>query len=70
MQAIIPISLKRIALKQIQAVNSGIISKDQAEQLIKQQCRYSSRTREQLIEGLTREFDGEATKAFQYFRLI
>lgn len=70
MKAIIPISLKRICTKQLQAVNDGLLSRDQAENIIKRKSRYSSRTREQIVEGLTREYDPESVKAFQFFRLL
>ena len=70
MKAIIPISLKRICCENLKLVQAGKITRDQAESIIKRQSRYSSRKREQIVEGLTRQYDPECVEAFQFFRLL
>lgn len=70
MEPYLPISLKRIAVKNMQAVTTGKLTLIEAENIVKIRSRYSSRTRELLIESLTREYDPESVKAFQFFRLI
>lgn len=67
MEAIIPISLKRIAVSRMQDVESGMLTRDEAEQSIKRICKLS---REELVCNLTREFDQQTVEAFQYFRLL
>jgi|GEM_PF-2354242 len=67
MQAVIPISLKRIAIARMQAVENGILSRTDAEQSIKRICKLS---KSDLTAHLTREYDQQTAEAFQYFRLI
>jgi hypothetical protein len=67
MKAIIPISLKRIAIQQMQNVESGKLSRLDAEESIKRICKYS---REELTAHLTRQYDQQSAEAFHYFRLI
>ena len=67
MQAIIPISLKRIAVNRMQQVESGILSHEDAEQSIRRICKLS---KSELTAHLTREYDPETVRALQYFRLI
>jgi hypothetical protein len=66
MQAIIPISLKRIAIAQMQQVESGILDYDKATESIQELMQ----DRSGIVAELTRDFDPEALKAFQYFRLL
>jgi len=67
MQAIIPISLKRIAVKQMQAVESGKLSRLDAEQSIKRICKCS---REELTVHLTSQYDQQSAEAFHFFGLL
>ena len=67
MQAVIPISLKRIAIARMQQVENGILSHTDAEQSIKRICKLS---KSDLTAHLTREYDQQTAEAFQYFRLI
>jgi hypothetical protein len=70
MDPILPKSLKKAALKYMKQVQDGVLSIDQAEQLIKRQARYSTRTREDIVASLTEKYDEESVQAFQFFRLI
>lgn len=67
MKAIIPISLKRVAIQQMQDVQSGKLSRLDAEESIKRICKCS---REELTAHLTREYDQQTVEAFQFFRLL
>jgi hypothetical protein len=67
MKAIIPISLKRIAIQQMQNVQSGKLSRLDAEQSIKRICKLS---KSDITAHLTREYDQQTVEAFQYFRLL
>ena len=67
MQAVIPISLKRIAIARMQAVERGTLSRQDAEQSIKRICKLS---KSDITAHLTREYDQQTAEAFQYFRLI
>jgi len=67
METIIPISLKRIAVKQMQAVESGKLSRLDAEQSIKRICKLS---KSELTAHLTREYDQQTAEAFQFFGLL
>lgn len=70
MQVYIPISLKRIAVQKLAEVETGRLTREKAEQAVRDQCSYSSRTREQIVEGLTRCYDPESVRAFELFKLI
>ena len=67
MEAVIPISLKRITVARMQQVENGILSRYDAEQSIKRICKLS---KTDLTAHLTREYDQETAEAFQFFRLI
>jgi len=67
MQAVIPISLKRIAIQRMQAVENGILYRADAEHSIKRICKLS---KSDITAHLTREYDQQTAEAFQYFRLI
>ena len=67
MQAVIPISLKRIAITRMQAVENGILSRTDAEQSIKRICKLS---KSELTAHLTERYDPETVRAFQFFRMI
>lgn len=67
MKAIIPISLKRIAIQQMQDVQSGKLSREDAELSVNRICKFS---REELTAHLTRSYDQQTAEAFQYFRLL
>jgi len=66
----VPIPLKRLCTKQLADIEAGKLTRQQAEQIIKRQCRYSSRTREQIIEGLTTTYNKDDVDVFRYFGLI
>lgn len=66
MKALIPISLKRIAVKQMQLVESGILDYERAAECIQELMA----DRSGIVAELTREFDPDAVKAFQFFRLL
>lgn len=68
MQPIIPISLKRLAVRHMEDVRSGRIKKEQAQQLLSRQAR--GVTREDLITDLTRQYDPESAEALAFFRLL
>ena len=70
MTTYVPISLKRLCAKQLADIEAGILTRQQAEQIIKHQCRYSSRTREQIIEELTTTYNKDDVEVFRYFGLI
>lgn len=70
MKTYLPISLRRSATKKLNEVRTGNISRDEAERLLKEQIRHSSKLREDIIAELTAEYDADAVEALQYFRLI
>ncbi len=70
MTTYVPISLKRLCAKQLADIEAGKLTRQQAEQIIKRQCRYSSRTREQIIEELTTTYNKDDVDVFRYFGLI
>jgi hypothetical protein len=70
MKAFIPISLKRIVAKHLNEVEKGSLSKEQAEMMIKRESRYSSKTRQDIIAHLTRQYDQQTVEEFQFFRLL
>jgi hypothetical protein len=70
MTTYVPISLKRICAKQLADIEAGKLTRQQAEEIIKHQCRYSSRTREQIIEELTTTYNKDDVEVFRYFGLI
>ena len=70
MTTYVPISLKRLCAKQLADIEAGKLTRQQAEEFIKHQCRYSSRTREQIIEELTKTYNKDTVAVFRYFGLI
>lgn len=70
MEAIIHTSVKEIAAKQMNQVLTGGLSLAEAEAIVKRRVRYSLRTREALVEGLTRQYDPECVRVFQFFGMI
>jgi hypothetical protein len=64
MKPVIPISLKRMAVKNMQAVQQGSLSHQQARR------RFAGIQPKDIVTHLTREYDRETAKAFQYFRLL
>lgn len=70
MNPYIPISLRRQALQKLSAVRNGQLSREVAEKKLKDRLRYSSKLREEIIAGLTADYDKQAVEALEYFRLI
>ena len=70
MKAFIPISIKKQAVEKLSAVQNGQLSRNQAEQMLKNDLRHSSKLREDLVADLTADYDKEAVEALEYFRLI
>lgn len=68
MKSITAISLKRLAVANMQAVHSGQMSREDAKGVIRK--RYYASTREELIEELTRAYDSDCVRALHYFELI
>lgn len=67
MQPVIPISLKRLAVRRLADVRSGRLSRHQAEAALRKYVRF---TREELITHLTREYNPQHVEALQFFRLL
>lgn len=70
MNAIIPISLKRLAVRRMQDVQDGYLDKEQAGRMINRRVGKDRLSREEIITHLTENYDPEAAEAFMYFRLI
>jgi hypothetical protein len=64
MKPVIPISLKRMAVKNMQAVIRGQLSHREATRRLK------NVSRQDIITHLTKYYDPETAKALQYFRLL
>jgi len=64
MEAVIPISLKRLAVKNMQAVKRGELSQKEAAHRLK------NLSRTDVVTNLTYRYDKEAAKAFQYFKIL
>lgn len=70
MEAHLPISIKRLSARKLKEVQAGHLSRDEAEKLLKEKLRHSSKLRADLIASLTKNYDREAVKTLEYFRLI
>lgn len=66
MKTLIPISLKRIALKNMQAVQDGLLDYERASETIRELMT----DRSGVIEQLTRSYDEEYLRALKFFRLL
>jgi hypothetical protein len=62
-QAIVPISLKRIAVARMRDVEKGNLNRDQAELSIKRICKIS---RVEITAYLTRNYDRKAAEVFHF----
>lgn len=68
MKPIVPISLKRIAVRHMADVRDGRLSRSEAERILSRHTRAVSR--EELIDQLTRSYDPEHAEALRFFRLL
>lgn len=64
MQPVVPISLKRMAVNNMQSVIRGQLSHREATRRLK------NVSRQDIITHLTREYDPETAQALKYFRLL
>jgi hypothetical protein len=70
LETYIPISLKKLLSKHLNDVKSGKLSKSEAEAIIKQHTRYSSKTRQEIIEELSAHYDQELADTLSFFSML
>ncbi|HKK43874.1 MAG TPA: hypothetical protein VJ964_00005 [Balneolaceae bacterium] len=64
MEAVIPISLKRLAVKNMQAVKRGELSHKEAAHRLK------NLSRTDIVTHLTKQYDNETATALRYFKML
>jgi hypothetical protein len=64
------ITIKRLVAAKLHQVQGNSLSQNEAEKLLKKRIRFSSKVREDLVAGLTAEYDAESAQAMRYFGLI
>jgi hypothetical protein len=64
------ITIKRLVAAKLHQVQGNSLSQNEAEKLLKKRIRFSSKVREDLVAGLTLNYDKETAQALCFFRLI
>jgi hypothetical protein len=70
MNAMTHIAIKRLVAAKLYQVQENSLSQNEAEKLLKKRIRFSSKLRNDLITGLTLNYDKETAQALCFFRLI
>lgn len=70
METVREISIQQLAVEKRNKVKAGRLSREEAKRCLDRHFKHLSKSRENLIEELVRDYDQETVEALEFFGLI